>query len=74
MLRLVGIPITAEDARHLIADGGPDAVSAAAMIGTGVDAELFEVGLSTEERDAVLSVLEDPPAGLAELRGKLARD
>ena len=78
MLHLAGCPITPEDARHLIAtliaDGGPDAMSAAAMIGNGLDGGLFGVGLTTEQKDAILSVLEDTPPGLEELRGVLARE
>ena len=58
----------------LIADGGPDAMSAAASIGKGVDRELYAVALGPEERDAILAALEDPPPGLVELRGVLARD
>jgi len=41
MLRLLGIPVSDDDARHLIAtllvEGTPDALSAAAMIGKGVE-------------------------------------
>jgi hypothetical protein len=32
------------------------------------------VGLTREERTAVLGVLDDPPDGLAELRGALMRE
>jgi hypothetical protein len=32
------------------------------------------VALTVEEPDAILGVLDDPPGGLAELRGALARD
>lgn len=77
-LRLYGIPVTDADARHLvatlIADGGPDAIAAAEIIGKGVDRDLYAVGLDPQMRDAILAVLEDPPDGLVELRGKLARD
>ena len=58
----------------LFADGSPAAMSAAAMIQKGVDRDLYAVALEPEERDAILAVLEDPPAGLEELRGVLARD
>lgn len=78
MLHLVGYPITPEDGRHLvatlIAGGGPDAMSAAAVIGNGVDRDLYAVALGPEERDAILSVLEDPPPGLVEFRGALVTD
>ena len=49
-------------------------MSAAAMIQKGVDRDLYAVALEPEEREAILAVLEDPPAGLVELRGALARD
>lgn len=47
------------------------AVSAALMLEKGVDRDLYAVGLSREERTAILGVLRDPPDGLAELRGAL---
>jgi hypothetical protein len=55
-------------------DGSPTALAAAEMIAKGVDRDLYAVAVTPEERDAILSVLEDPPDGLAELRGKLLRD
>ena len=79
MLTLFGVSVNAEDARHLVAslmaDGGPQAISAAAIIHRGVDRDLYAVVLAPEERDAILSVLGDSPGGqLLELRGVLARD
>ena len=44
------------------------------MIEKGVERELYAVALTAAERDAILAVLEDPPEGLAELRGALARN
>jgi hypothetical protein len=44
------------------------------MIQKGVERDLYAVALKPAERDAILSVLEDPPDGLVELRGVLARD
>jgi hypothetical protein len=44
------------------------------MIAKGVDRELYAVAVTPSERDAILSALEDPPDGLVELRGVLARD
>jgi hypothetical protein len=77
VLHLYGVPVTPENARHLvatlIADGGPHALSAAKEIQKGVDRELYAVGLERAHRDAVLAVLEAAPAGLEELRGVLAR-
>lgn len=37
------------------------------------DGNLYAIGLSREERRAILGVLEDLPDGLAELRGVLMR-
>jgi hypothetical protein len=78
MLHLYGVPVTPENARHLvatlIADSGPHALTAAAMIQRCLDQELFAVALESEERDAILSVLKDQPAGMEELRSTLARD
>jgi hypothetical protein len=78
ILTLFGVAVTAENARHivasLIADGSPAAMSAAAMIQRGVDRDLYAVALEPEEKGAILAVLEDPPAGLEDLRGALARD
>ena len=78
MLTLCGVSVTAENARHfgarLFADGNPAAMSAAAMIQKGVDRDLYAVALEPAEHHASSSVLEDPPTGLEELRGALARD
>ena len=78
VLYLSGRSVTAANAHHLIAtlmaDGSPAAMSAAAMIQEGVDRDLYAVGLEPEERDAILAVLENPPDGLEELQGALARD
>ncbi|MCY7304342.1 MAG: hypothetical protein LH654_15200 [Thermoleophilia bacterium] len=73
MLRVYGVPITPEDGRRLIAtliaDGGPDQMTAAEMIGKGIGRVFYAVALSPAERDAVLSTLEDVDEGpLAELR------
>lgn len=78
LLRLFGVDVTDDDARLLVATllaaGGPAAIAAAEMIVKGVERDLYAVGLNPEMRDAILAVLEDPPDGLVELRGKLARD
>ena len=67
MLRLLGIPIPGDDARRLIAtllaDGTPDALTAAAQITKGVERDLYAVGLTRAARTAVLAYLEDPPDG-----------
>jgi hypothetical protein len=54
--------------------GRADDLTAAAMIEKGVREELIMVALTEDERTAILGVLDDPPDGLAELRGALARD
>ena len=48
----------------------------AALVQKGLDRQLYAVGLERPQRTAILAVpvLEDPPAGLAELGGVLARD
>ena len=71
MFRLLGIPITARLIATLLADGTPDALTAAAQLTKGVERDLYAVGLTREERMAVLACLEDPPDGLVELRGAL---
>jgi hypothetical protein len=76
MLRLYGIPVTPDDARNpvstLIADGSHDAIGAAEIVDKGLD--LYILALAPEERDTILSVLEDQLEGLFEMRGVLARD
>jgi hypothetical protein len=78
VLTLCGVSVTSENARHLvatlIADGSPDAIAAATLIAKGADRDLYVVGLTPAMRDATLSVLDHPPAGLEQLRGVLARD
>jgi hypothetical protein len=78
MLRLFGIPVAEPDARRLVAslvaEADPDALSAAAIIANGLDRQLAAVALTAEQRRAILAQLEDPPPGLAELRGALVRD
>ena len=72
MLRLLGIPVSDDDARRLIAtllgEGSPDALTAAEQLTKGVERDLYAVGLTRGERTAVLACLEDPPGGLVELR------
>lgn len=59
----------------LLSGGGEDAVAAADKLVAGIRAGLFAFDLDQAHRDAVLGVLEDPPAeGLVELRGILAGD
>lgn len=74
---MCGIPATDADARQLVATvvaaGSPAAIAAGTIRGA-VDRGFCAVGLDEETRDTILAVLEDPPDGLVELRGKLARD
>lgn len=79
MLRVYGVQVTEEDGRYLVAKllaaGSLNAVSAAERIADGVKRGLFyAVALSAPQREAVFSILEDPPAGLIELHRKLGRD
>ncbi len=78
-MRLAGIQINEADCRTLVdmllRVGRADDLTAAAAIerGLGIDATI--AALSIADRRAILGVLDDPPGGgLAELRGKLARD
>jgi hypothetical protein len=80
VLRVYGVPVSSDDAHKLVvrlmAYGSPDAVAAAARIRTRLQhgAPRGLVALEPQQRDAILDVLEDPPEGLAELRGKLVDD
>ena len=59
MLRLLGIPISDDDARHLVAtllvEGTPDALTAAEQLRKGVERDLYAVGLTRAERTAALA-------------------
>ena len=70
--------VSDDDVRRLIAtlvaDGSPDALTAAALLTRGVEGELGAVALSCEQRIAVLGCLEDAAAAMAELRGVLLRE
>ena len=54
MLRILGIPVTDGDARHLIAtlvvESTPDALTAAAQLSKGIERGLYAVGLTPGER------------------------
>ena len=77
-MRLYGIPIQDDDLRRLIFRlvrfGHAKDVDLASRIGWGITSETALLALSAQERDAILRVLDNPPAGLVELRGVLARD
>lgn len=79
MLRVYGVPLDEADGRRLVAtligEGTPAAVSAAAMLAKGFDRGLYAVALTPDERDAVLTALEEAPTEqTGELRGTLMRD
>jgi len=78
-LRVFGVPLRPGDARGLaamlIAAGEPDGASAAASIGRTLGRGGGLVGVKDGERAAMLTALtSDPPDGLIQLRGVLARD
>ena len=58
----------------LIADGSHTAHHAAAIIQNDLDRQIAAVALPPAERTAILTQLEEPTEGLAELRGALLRD
>ena len=74
---LVGIPVRPEDARHLVttllADSSPNAIDTARTLTHALDAHAISVALTKDQRSAILAALEDPPAGLGELRSVLVR-
>ena len=78
MLRILGSPINQEDATNLLvallADGSPEALTAAQEIKRGVDWNLDAVSLTAADRDAVLACLIDAPDRLADIRLRLRRD
>lgn len=75
VLRLAGIPVSDPDARTLVdlllRVGRHDDLTAAATIEHALTQPLVIAPLTPDERTAVLGVLDDPPDGLAELRGAL---
>jgi hypothetical protein len=78
MLTLFGVSVNAENARRLVAslivDGSADALDAAETIAHAVSRGSHAVAVVPPMRNAILTVLENPPAGLEDLRGVLARD
>jgi hypothetical protein len=78
VLHLCDIPVTDAAAGTLIdllhASGRADDLSAARIIQNALSRKALSAPLTPDERDAILSALEDPPEGLVELRGVLARD
>jgi hypothetical protein len=74
---LYGEPVTLSDAWYLVDQlrivGRADEATAAAAIERALVDEAVGVRLTRRQWNAVLSVLDDPPAGLVRLRGALAR-
>jgi hypothetical protein len=78
-LRVYGVPLRPGDARdlaaRLVAAGDENGVSAAASIGRTLNSGGGLVPVKDAERNAILYALTtDPPNGLVQLRGVLARD
>ncbi|MEO5634544.1 hypothetical protein [Gaiella sp.] len=79
MVRVYGVHVTDEDGRHLVAlllaEGSADALEATERIVDGIKrGRCFTVALTVSQREAVLRVLAEPPAGLDELHRKLRCD
>jgi hypothetical protein len=77
-MRLYGVEVSEDDCIILIdlllRVGRAVDHTAAAAIDRGISVQAKIIALSPSERDAILSVLDDPPEGLVELRGVLASD
>jgi len=75
---MAGIEVSGNDGRTLVdllLRIGRDAdLALAHRIERAYSREVRNMALSAEEGDHLLGVLDDPPDGLVELRGKLARD
>jgi hypothetical protein len=77
-VRLCGLSVANRDARTLVdlllRKRTHDAIAAATLIEEGIRRHVATVPLTLAERDAVLSVLWDPPDGLVGLHDRLADD
>jgi hypothetical protein len=77
-MRLYGVEVSEDDCIILIdlllRVGREVDHTAAAAIDRGISVQATMIALSPAERDAILSVLDDPPEGLVELHGVLASD
>jgi hypothetical protein len=72
---LAGIPINRDltlELAHLLDNAGHE--QTAGVLVLGLDNERRVVALTIPDRENILSVLDDPPDGLAELRGSLLRE
>jgi len=70
-MRLAGIPVSDALVRELA-----DLVDepTATVLERALETEVLILALSIEDRERILRALEDPPAGLAELRGVLLKE
>ena len=77
-MRMFGIPIGDEDLRTLVdllqRVGRAADVDLAERILRNIEEQSTLLPLSPNERDTILSVVDDAPKGLAQLRGALALD
>ena len=77
-MRLAGIPISVEDVgwiiQHLYRDARADAMQLAIRLDAALDRDTAVLALDHAERHCILSVLDDPPDSLLELRGVLMRE
>ena len=74
-MQLAGIPVRDQDVlelARLLREA--DFETVAERLENAYDAETKVLALTVPEREAILRALDDPPEGLAELRGVLLRD
>lgn len=75
---IYGTPVDGTHVRSIVASlvvsADPAALTTAQTLARAIDNDESIVAIKHYERDAILSVLDDPPAELAELRSALARD
>jgi hypothetical protein len=72
---VAGVRVREEDVLRLaglLHDAGFDDTAEALVV--ALEAEQGIVGLSIQDREAILRALDDPPEGLSELRGVLLND
>ena len=67
-MMLAGIPVSSDLVREL---AGLVDEPTATILGKAIERETLIVALSIEDRERILRALDDPPDGLAELRGVL---
>jgi hypothetical protein len=78
MLHIAGVPLDSVEVTWLVdqlIDAGYEAsVEAAQVLMQAASDEIVIVALTPADRAAILSVLDDPPAGFVRLRQKLERE